>query len=260
MKRNILYMIGLLGLLQGMSSCDQHDAELYENDPRVYFYRGSYEGGNTLQQDSIKHSFFLLPMGQDRDTVWVDVRTMGMPVEDKARPVKIVQTNAGQPDGAVVGTHYVAFDDPAIAEMMAVQPGQVQVMIPVILLRDPSLKTRKVRIEMEVAGNEYFNPGIDKARKFMIQTTTMAEMPASWSSSWTYYFGKWGTQKMWFVVNYLGFSEFDQVPDAGYRDYLKLKARQELMKYNQEHAQPLCENGDKIHEPGETCVDCVVFP
>lgn len=112
---------------------------------------------------------------------------------------------------------------------------------------------------MTVGENEYFKPGIDLNRNFMVQTTAMPEMPSNWQI-WSYSFGKWGVVKMDFIVNTLGFNTFDELPDSGYRDYLKLKAREELTKYNMTHEEPLCENKEKKHAPGEVCVDCLVFP
>lgn len=95
----------------------------------------------------------------------------------------------------------------------------------------------------------------------MVQTTARAEKPGNWDSSWKYIFGDWGSEKMWFIVNYLGYRDFNlTILDGGYKDYLKLKAHAKLAEYNQTHEEPLCEKPDKQHAPGESCNDCVVFP
>lgn len=256
MKKLIKYclMLGLLGWM--VSACEQQDAQIYENDPRIAFKRGERGYG---QQDSLIHSFFLVTKGKERDTVWVEMAAMGLPEQEKARAIRLVQTNEGKEGAAVAGKHYVAFDDASVAGLMLMPANQVEVKIPVILIHDPSLDKEKVRIEITVGENEFFRPGIDLNRNFMVQTTAMPEQPANWQS-WSYYFGVWGPVKMDFIINYLGFSTFEDLPDAGYRDYLKLKAREELVKYNATHTEPLCENKDKKHAPGEVCVDCVVFP
>lgn len=251
----IVIAVVLCGCLAG--SCEQQETEKYEGDARLYFHRSTeWEG----QLDSVRHSFFLVPEGKERDTVLVDVRTMGFPV-GTARPVKIVQTNAGKPGAAVAGVHYVGFDDVSLKEALVVQPHAIKVMVPVILLHDPSLDKGKVRIEMEVVGNEYFKPGIDKNCRFMVQTTALAEKPGTWDKNWVYYFGEWGTEKMGFIVNYLGFTEFEKTDqESGYKEYLKLKANEKLEIYNKAHPEyPLCEDKDKKHEGGVKCVNCVVF-
>lgn len=257
MKKLFNYIWGICTILGSMCSCQQQDTEVYENDPRIFFARGDRGYG---QQDSLVHSFFTVPEGQDRDTVFIELKTMGFPSEI-SRPVKIIQTNTDAADAAISGTHYVAFDDPSIAGQFAVAPGEVAVKIPLILLRDKSLETRKVRLEMTVGTNEYFRPGIDKNRNFMVRTTAMSEKPTNWDTDWKYTFGDWGSKKMWLIVNYVGYSKFDEsISDSGYKDYLKLKAHTKLAEYNQTHAEPLCENPDQHHQPGETCKDCVLFP
>lgn len=257
MKKLFNYIWGICMILGSMCSCQQQDTEVYENDPRIFFARGDRGYG---QQDSLVHSFFTVPEGQDRDTVFIELKTMGFPSEI-SRPVKIVQTNTDAADAAIPGTHYIAFDDPSIAGQFAVAPGEVAVKIPLILLRDKSLETRKVRLEMTVGTNEYFQPGIDMNRNFMVRTTAMSEKPTNWDTDWKYTFGDWGSKKMWLIVNYVGYSKFDEsISDSGYKDYLKLKAHTKLAEYNQTHAEPLCENPDQHHQPGETCKDCVLFP
>ena len=255
MKKIIKYILILCLFLE--YGCEQHDALVYENDPRICFTRGDRGYG---QQDSVVHSFFLVPSGQDRDTVWVEMSVMGCPDPENARSIKIVQSNAGAEGAAVAGTHYVAFDDPEIAEEMQVPVNAVKVKIPVILKRDPSLSKQRVRIEMTVEENEYFKPGIDKDKIFMVKTTAMADQPDNWKS-WSYYFGEWGSVKMGFIVNYVGFSDFENIPDdINYRYYLQLKAREKLVEYNATHEEPLCEDVEKKHVVGEYCADCVVFP
>lgn len=255
--KNILKYSVIICLLACMhAACERQDALMYENDARIAFKRGERGYG---QQDSVIHSFFLVKKDKERDTVWIEMSASGFPDQTQDRPLKLVQTNAGAAGAAVAGKHYVAFDDPAIAGMMVLPQAQVEVKVPVILIRDASLDQEKVRIEMTVGENEYFKPGIDLNRNFMVQTTAMPEMPSNWQY-WSYYFGKWGVVKMDFIVNTLGFNTFDELPDTGYRDYLKLKAREELTKYNTTHEEPLCENKEKKHAPGEVCVDCLVFP
>lgn len=254
MKKSVKYLVGIGMVVWCLCSCQQQDAEMYVDDPRLFFARGN---GGYGQQDSILHSFFMIPEEEGRDTVFVELKTMGFPV-DKIRPVKIIQTNNNEANAAIPGTHYIAFDDPEIVDQFAIAPGEVSAKIPIIFLRDKSLETTKVRLVIAISANDYFNPGIDENRNFMVQTTAMADKPANWDSS---IFGDWGSKKMWFIVNYVGFTDFDEViSDSAYKDYLKLKVRIKLVEYNQSHAEPLCGNPDKHHAPGETCKDCVLFP
>lgn len=254
MKKILNYVIG--GMMLWSVGCTQQDALMFESGPQVCFYRGDDGYG---QQDSILHSFFAVPAGQDRDTVWVELAITGFSSKD-VRPVKIVQTNAGKANAAVAGTHFVSLDDPAVVERIVIGANEVRTKIPIVLLRDESLKVGKKRLELSVEANDYFRPGIDANRNFMIQTTELSEIPENWNSDWKNYFGDWSSVKMQFIGQYLGLDDFEEEYMTAYKTYLKLKAHAKLSEYNAAHDQPLCNNPYKQHEKGEVCKDCVVFP
>lgn len=236
--------------------CERHDALMFQDVARVCFARGENGDG---QQDSILQSFFVVPENQERDTVWVEVALMGFPT-DKDRPIRIVQTNRDAANAAIAGTHYLAFDDEEVKNLIAIKAHQVTARIPIIFLRDISLKTEKKRLEMAIEENDYFKQGIDADCHFMVQTTELAEMPENWDSAWDTYFGEWSSQKMWFIVNYLGLDDFETTYDSGYKKYLKQKAHSKLNEYNSTQDEPLCNDLDKHHENGKPCENCVVFP
>ena len=72
------------------------------------------------------------------DTVWLDVDIMGkLSAED--RPLALQQVMVEGTKNAVAGTHYIAFDDPVLAEFYVVPAHSATAHIPVILKRDPSL-------------------------------------------------------------------------------------------------------------------------
>lgn len=256
MNRVIKYMMfcASLSLLALLNSCREQEAALYSDEPKISFTRGDDGYG---QQDSVTQSFFLLPTDQMRDTVWVELSLEGTPYS-VPRSIKIEQTNAGEAGAAEAGIHYVAFDDPEIADAMQLPANAVTVNIPVILLLDNSLYNEKVAIEMTVAENENFKPGIEENRNFKVTTTAMAEEPSTWST-WQYYFGTWGSVKMKFIIDYVGFSNFEELPEMGYISYLRSKAIEQLEEYNATHDQPLCEDVDYVHAEGERCPNCVDF-
>lgn len=240
MKR-ILKDIGkLLSLVLLLAGCHLESVEEYENEPRLYFFKGNYNLGEWVQEDSITHSFFSVPELQKRDTVWIDIRTMGY-LGEEARTFKIVQTNLGESDAAVPGTHYIGFDDPSIAELMKMPARAFRYLMPVILLRDPSLETATVRIKMGVAKNENFGVGIDTLSHFLITTTSVPAKPTTWDSHWKVSFGTWGAKKMWFIMNYVGITDFEDISaldDYTYRMYLKTMAQDKLEEYNANENNP----------------------
>lgn len=233
------------------AACEEKNVELYKNEPALYFWRGTDYSVDFRQYDSLAYSFFVKDANRQRDTVYVQLRTMGLPT-DAPRTVKLVQTNAGAVDAAVPGTHYVAFDNAEVASQMVVPAGAVITHIPVIVLRDPSTKSREYRLNLEIAKNENFEAGLEEQKKFLIKISDMTFKPSNWNS-WQYYFGEWGPVKMWFIINYVGVSDFDNYSQYSQAmlDFYKMKANQKLEEYNKNNNTILTED-DQITE--------VVFP
>ena len=231
MKQHTIY--ALLATLLICIGCQEQDMMRYEDDPAIYFANEELSAYYSVQSDSINHSFFIYGEDVTTDTVHVLIRTMGMPV-DYDRPVKLVQTNAGAPDAAIAGTHYVPFDDPALADSFSIPAGEVSHFVPIVLLRDNSLKTETVRLELTLEGNEHFRQGIDEWRNFLVTTSDTAVKPKIWDSYWRYYFGaSWGPEKMRFIIQSTGLTDFDTQPsDYSYLNWLGDTAKQALLEYN----------------------------
>lgn len=230
MRKTIFYYSGVLWMVCALAGCKENVALEYENDPRLYFYNSTLG-----QRDSIAHTFFVLKEDQIRDTVWLDIRTMGYP-EKADRPIGLVQSNIGNPDAAVSGKHFIAFDNAEIKPHMVIPAGEVMAKIPIIMLHDPSLDTSIVRMELAIVENQCFKPGIDVWTQFVVTTTAAAVKPTNWDSRWKSYFGVWGSVKMKFIIEYVGFSDFENPPtDASFLTYLQNKAKQKLLEYNLTH-------------------------
>ncbi len=210
------------------ASCSQFDAIEYENDPAIYF--ANEQNG---QRDSLNHSFFIVP-GDGPDTVYLDIRTMGY-LSNIDRTIKIIQTNAGDENAAIAGVHYVPFDDPKVSKYFIIPANSAKMNVPIILLRDESLNLKQVRLELAVAENENFRPGIERWRNFVIKTTAQATKPTKWDSRWKYHFGaSWGSVKMKFIIDHTGYTEWDIVPsDYGYLTFLRSKVLDAFQQYNQ---------------------------
>ena len=100
MNRIIKYMMTCtaLSLLITFGGCDEQEAALYSDEPKISFTRGDNGYG---QQDSVTQSFFLLPSDQLRDTVWVELSLEGTS-STIPRTIKIEQTNVGKVGAAEV--------------------------------------------------------------------------------------------------------------------------------------------------------------
>lgn len=243
MKKLTVYILSILVMVVSGSGCRENQMDDYKNEPAVYFDHSKY------QADSINYSFFIFANSVIRDTVYVKIRTMGIPA-DYDRPVKVIQTNSGKPDAAVAGVHFVAFDNAEVSDSFRIPAKAVEMDIPIIVLRDPSLQTEGKRLELSVAENDYFREGIDKWRSFVVKISDLATKPLIWDTYWRYYFGaSWGVVKMRFTIQATGYIAWEsQVNDFGYLTWLSATARQALLDYNSAHPDnPLREtNGDIV--------------
>ena len=265
-----IYAIVLFAFLLGIAGCTENEMIEYENDPAVYFAGG---GDYYNKNDSIHvaHSFFLYPSSENIAVLLLKINTMGK-LEPVKRPFAVVQSNAGEPGAAILGVHYLPFDDPRIAaivdsvgfrdgpyrdsriigsdEIMNIKPNWYFGWVAIGFLRDPSLDLETVRLELEVTENEYFRPGINTHRKFVLTTTAQAVKPKNWDTFWKNYFGPtWGSVKMRFIIDNTGFTEFDQQPaDVYFTTYLRTTVVARLAEYNEDHPDdPLREaNGDLV--------------
>ncbi len=239
--KTIKYSFLLLALAVMSAACQEKMVNKFDSESSLFFFRGTSNSKGDPQQDSVSFSFFLSENSVVEEIIWVDVQLTGMP-SDKDRPLPIVQTNVGQPGAAVAGTHYVAFNDPSIATQIVMPANKVSVAIPVKVKRTPEMNTAEFRLDLAITTNDYFIAGIKDRTSYTIKITAQAVKPALWdvANSYLSIFGPWGQEKMKFIINYVEFSDFDQVLTTDYRVYLAIKAKTKLAEYELAHG-PLYE-------------------
>lgn len=239
MKARITSVFVLLLTVMSIG-CKENTVLEYEDAPALYFKYSKYPSEAGAQRDSIAHTFFIRPANQMRDTVIIQILTMGFPSSED-RPFVLEQVNAGQPGAAVAGKHFVAFDNPEMIEHLKIPKGAMIKRLPLIVLRDPSLETEEVRLKLKIVENQYFKRGIDAWTNFVVKTTSKAVKPTSWDTRWRYYFGPtWGSVKMKFIIDNTGFTDFDGGGnlDSDYTTYLRSKVIQKLLEYNENPNNP----------------------
>lgn len=213
--------------LVGVAGCQKQNAHTYDDVSCIYFYNKA-----GIQQDSTSRSFFLMKPGITFDTVFVKISTMGE-TSTVDRAYKIVQTNIGKADAATPGVHYVSLTDPSLQPLLVVPAGKAEALLPVVLLNDPSLMSKNVRIELEVAENENFEPGIKLWQKFLVSVTAMPFKPSDWDLKWSQYFGStWGVVKMTFIIDTIGQIDWVASGNPAYYSYLASKVNRAFEEYN----------------------------
>jgi hypothetical protein len=220
----------IIAALFAAASCRQNDVPLYNDTPALYFGE---------DYDSISHSFFFLPSGAVTDTLWIQVNVLGR-LADVARPVALRQSNADGTLAARAGVHYVAFDAPSLQPFYSIPANAASVKIPVVFIRDASLDDSEVRLEIAVADNNCFRPGIAGKTAFVATTTARPTAPNNWNSLWRWYFGAdWGPVKWRFIIDVTGIRDLKQwetMPDdLNYPSYLRNLVEQAFREYNRDN-------------------------
>lgn len=218
-----------LMMIAGLGGCRSDELGSYENDPKLYFFKGNHNYGQIVQDTSTRFSFKAVDPEATRWNVDVYAQTMGL-LSESDRPYEVEQVITGVENEAVAGKHFVPFDDPAYGPLHVVPANTVLFPVPVILLKDPSLAEQEVTLTIRFKANANFKPGIEAQSKFTITYSDMLAEPANWNS-WRYSFGPWSSEKMEFIMRYVGITDFDNPSnDMGEINYLKALATQKLLE------------------------------
>lgn len=196
MKRLIYFSLILLAAV--VTGCTKTNYLLYNDAPRIQLN----------DTTTINSTFFYEPATVLKDTLYIRVNTIGI-TSRQERPVKLVQ--AVEPDvlnPAIAGVHYLALDDPSLKHLMVVKANEVFAMIPIVLIRDPSLKASNVRLRLELISNDQFSLGEKQRRNCTILFSDRLERFYSWRgdtgvSPAFYSFGKYSTRKHQFMYDFL---------------------------------------------------------
>lgn len=214
MKRLIYFIAVLLSIATG---CKKSEYLIYKSIDRLQL-----ADTTTLSATFIYEANIVV-----KDTVYIQVSTIG-DIADHDRPVKLVQipefdytfvrdpiTNqikdtiaTEKPFKALPGVHYMDLADKSLASMMVIKANQVSGLIPVVLLRDASLKTNSYRLRLQLVANREFGLGETKAREKTVVFSDRLERFFSWrvdngtAPAFTS-FGKYSTGKHQFMMDVL---------------------------------------------------------
>lgn len=194
----------------------------------------------------VRKSFVYDPETVVRDTIYVPVTSMGF-VRDYDRKVTFEQVIV-KPDSvynAEPGVHYVPFDDPEVRDLMVLPAGQASAEIPIIALRDTTLRDTLSVLQLRIAANDYFKVGDPDRAECLVEIGDQLMKPKNWLI-----FGDYGYVKHRFLIELTGWRFDEETMDEMMADYLyaqsiRTKAATALKKLNEERAArgegPLCE-------------------
>lgn len=185
----------------------------------------------------VRKSFVYDPEDFVRDTIYVPVVGMGF-VRDYDRPIAFEQVmlNPDSVYNAEAGVHYVPFDDPEVKHLMVLPAGKASTDVPIIVLRDRSLRDTSSMLRLRFRENEYFKLGdLDRA-EVLVEIGDMPMQPKRFLLMGTY-----GKVKHRFLINTFGLRFDDEFFELVEKDpqlgrYYNTKAKEELKKLNAERA------------------------
>lgn len=254
MKKSV-YIIGLLCAAGALTSCEK-DLEVFsDNTCRLNFHYDGVESRSQFKEQMAVNSYsFVYGSAElDNDTIWYEVETMGK-VSNSDRTVTLEQIQVEDADNAVAGTHYVAFNDATLADKYVIPAGKTRAKLPVVMLRDASLKESTVTLKFRIKPNGNFVEGYPEFQEQTLTFTDQLAEPSIWSKRFPYpdypdydfgfsdYFGTWGPVKHNFLIEETGQKWDDEYidglmnGDGGYYTYMIRKMAKRLEQVNAERA------------------------
>lgn len=242
MKMKKAYIILItLSLLQ--TACKKDSGLLYNDVARIQFGPAIsvYYSSSQNYADTVKsQTFVYLNNAVKMDTVFFDIYTMG-DISDKDRSFALQQENVPGAFNAVAGTHYKALNDPEMLKKYIIPAGQAHALVPIVLLRDESLKTQSATLKIVLSANENFQLGQAQLLWRKVIFTDQLSQPSAWTASAsTTYFGKYSAVKHRFMIDVTQ-QKWDNdfinalIADTQFQHYWMGVVKSALVKYNNEH-------------------------
>ena len=243
--KQIIYTVLFLVAI-GLTGCQKAEYLLFNDIARVQMD----------EANEILTSFYYMDAAIGRDTVYLTVNTIGDP-ENRVRQIALEQISeydveykydekgnlidsilTEKPNKAVAGVHYVPMDDPEMLPLLVIQPNAVTAEIPVILLRDASLKEDDYRLCLRLKATDDFRLGeTGKLSGTIVLSDKLSKPNFCNSSVDRYYFGVYSTRKHEFMIEVMQ----TEISDAWWNklsadyaeiNYTKDKLRDALQAYN----------------------------
>lgn len=265
MKKLYILLIGIAALI--IASCTQEDITGFlMPDSRLNFQYFDANGDEVVDVAEMTDEMRIYPfsfvysgLNAERDTIWLPATTMGV-LSSEARPYALRQIQVEGVLNAQPGVHYVSFNDPEVQNLYQVPSDSNHVLIPLILLRDVSLKDTTVILEFGFAENAYFKPGYAEWATRVVEISDRLMKPSNWDMLEldVYYFGVYGEVKHQLMIEWTGQTWDDAYieefinGDYAYQNYLVDYC---VKRLKEENAKRIAAGGDVYREKDGTPVD-----
>lgn len=240
-------------------SCKKDKFYVYNGDAMLQFgppienlYKPIYDFMDTLKL----HTFYYDPASVTEDTVFFDIYAIGGP-KNTDRTFTLAQEQIPNAVNAESGKHYVAFNDSRATKNFVMKAGEVHTLVPIILLRDASLKTSTPQLKIVVAADQNFQLGERNKIWRRIEFTDRLSQPLIWATNTTIrnsFFGTYSTTKHAFMIEATGEKWDDaffqaMLSDLSLATYWKTIVKTALIDYNNTHPPLTDEFGNPVTFP-----------
>lgn len=210
----------------------------------------------SLNPEVYSYSFVGKDEDLEKDTVWFTVRPQGM-VPEKSSRIKLEQYEGREwkyiyggdgtiadsvlriiPRQAVAGEHYVSFDDKRLAEYLTLEPGELEARIPVVVLRDESLRDTTYTLFFRIVDSEDLKAGDQEHCDIQLRIADCISRPSAWDD-W-FFAGTWSRVRHEFMIRVTGENwdnEFINSLDLNDRNYYLYVFNRELKAENATRAE-----------------------
>ena len=218
-----IFNIFVLGLLLVTTSCEKSLEVFSDTTCRLNFYYREAEITSNFQPNMAQGSFSFIYSGNiQQDTVWVEVESMGL----------------------LADYEYIF---PSLVKYYVMPAGKARTKLPIVVLRDASLKHESVVLKYHIKPNDFFTKGYDVFQTRSLSITDRLAQPAYWTKGYPMYggyyslynfIGYYGVVKHQFMIDITGkpwddaFIEEFITGDTNYLNYILNKLVSELDKYN----------------------------
>lgn len=180
---HLKYIIPII-ILGTIFSCKQDNYKMYDGASYVQFgptydliYKHRYD---IYLRDTLKQfSFFYSQPETKQDTVYFDLYAIGN-ATNYDRSIALEQIMLDNVENAVEGVHYKAFDDKEMLKHYTLPSGTHHIRIPIVMLRDESLKSETRTLQFQVVSNKDFQSGDNVLTWRRLVFTDRLSEPQGW--------------------------------------------------------------------------------
>lgn len=181
------------------ASCSEDKGRFYDAASYIQFgpenTRLNYNPNNNFSDTLKEHTLFYLPDTEKEGVIHFDLYATGKPVSYDRR-VKLEQIQVEGAENAIPGVHYKAFDSEEMATVYTIKKDSTHLWLPIVMLRDQSLRSKDVTLEFRVVTNDQFISGDRRLTWRRLIFSDRLARPISWTEDvTTYYFGKFSMVK-----------------------------------------------------------------